>query len=191
MSFKVIDGDGTGREERDLQRDREFAEADFSWALREMAANMLRIIRGAGKSYELLAQMKKTIDSAIKFQGLHGHFPQVSNYLEIEDKHQKIIERRHAGDIDQASIDRWWKDGTFEKMIAEHTIMCGAFQAVASQLIGQRTQENAGERELHDGIRDWIRVRDARIQKDRPATLARRSAPNKRKAGKSNKPIDF
>jgi len=59
MSFKVIDGDGPGKEERDRDRDREWAKHEFSWAIRDTAANMLRIIRGAGKPYELLVQMKK------------------------------------------------------------------------------------------------------------------------------------
>jgi hypothetical protein len=58
MSFKVIDGDGPGKEERERQRRQEWAKDEFSGALREMAANMLRIVRGAGKGYELLRQMQ-------------------------------------------------------------------------------------------------------------------------------------
>jgi hypothetical protein len=68
MSFKVIDGDGPGKDERDREQQRERAKLEFSWAIRDTAANMLRIVRGAGKPYELLLQMKKAIDSAIKFQ---------------------------------------------------------------------------------------------------------------------------
>jgi hypothetical protein len=34
MSFKVIDGDGPGKDERDRQRDREWAEQEFSYAIR-------------------------------------------------------------------------------------------------------------------------------------------------------------
>ena len=56
MSFKVIDGGGPGKEERDKaqeerekERQREWATSEFSWAIRETAANMIRIIRGAGK----------------------------------------------------------------------------------------------------------------------------------------------
>jgi len=56
------------------------------------AANMLRIIRGAGKPYELLVQMKKAIDSAIKLQELYG---------------------------------------TFDRMMAEHTIHASAFDLPA------------------------------------------------------------
>jgi hypothetical protein len=52
MSFKVIDGDGPGKEAQDLERNREWAKHEFSWAIRETAANTLRIIRGAGKPHD-------------------------------------------------------------------------------------------------------------------------------------------
>ena len=153
MAFKVIDGGGSGRENRELQEQREWVKLAFSKAVRDMAANMLCVISGAGKSHELLVQMKNVIDQAIEFQELHGHFPEISNFLMIQNEHQKHIDRARAGELDQASVDRWWKDGTFEQMMAEHKIMCGALQAVASQLIAQETQNISGERELHDGIK--------------------------------------
>jgi len=59
MSFKVIDGDGPGKDERERERERQWAKQEFSQASREVAANMLRIIRGAGKPYDLLLQMKR------------------------------------------------------------------------------------------------------------------------------------
>jgi hypothetical protein len=39
-----------------------------------------------------------------------------------------------------------------------------ALQAIASELIGQNIQKRSGEREFHEGLRDWIRIRDERIQ---------------------------
>jgi hypothetical protein len=188
MSFKVIDGGGPGKDERERQRDQEWSEHEFSWAIRETAANMLRIVRGAGKPYELLVQMKKTIDSAIKYQELHSHWPEISNYLQIEDEHHRHMERAQKGELDKATFDLWREDGTFERMMAENTIMRGAFQTVASQLIGQRTQQTAGEQELHDGLRHWLRIRDERREKERLAALrARVAAPKKRKVRRQRK----
>ena len=94
MSFKVIEGDGPGKEERDKERQREWATSEFSWAIRETAANMLRIIRGAGKPYQLLMQMKKTIDSAINFQELHGYWPNdvMANKLRLQDEVDDCLE---------------------------------------------------------------------------------------------------
>jgi hypothetical protein len=74
-------------------------------------------------------------------------------------------------------------------MMAEHSICCGAFQKVASHLVNQRTQQLSGERELHDRIGSWIKIRDARIQKERQAMLANRSAAKKRKPRKARKEV--
>ena len=75
MSFKVIDGSGPSKEERnqqekerELQQQRDGTRSDFSWALRDCAANMLRIIRGAGKPNELMRQMQKALNAAVKFR---------------------------------------------------------------------------------------------------------------------------
>jgi len=193
MSFKVIDGDGPGKEERDRDRDREWVKHEFSWAIRDAAANMLRIIRGAGKPYELLMQMKKSIDSAIKFQELHGYWPfdVIASDLLIEDEMETFLARGREGTTDQATIDRWWKDGTFDRMMAEHRIYRGALQAIASELIGQNIQKRSGEREFHEGLRDWIRIRDERIQKDREAAKASQPTARKRKPRKPDKPVEL
>jgi len=109
MSFKVIDGDGPGKEERDSERQREWAKDEFSGAIRELAANILRV-RGAGKAYELLVQMKVAIDSAIKYRDLHDYWPSddvIANALRLEDEMESTLERGRAGTLAQEHIDRW------------------------------------------------------------------------------------
>ena len=64
----VIEGGGPEKDDRERQRARDRAKDDFSWAIREVAANILRIIRGAGKPYELVLQMQRAIDAAVKFR---------------------------------------------------------------------------------------------------------------------------
>jgi hypothetical protein len=151
MVFKVIDGGGPDKEERDKAqqeekkaRDREYATSDFSWAVRETAANMLRIIRGAGKPYELLLQMRKTIDSAIKFQEIHGYWPNdvMASKLRLQDEMDECLERGRAGTLAQVHIDRWMEDGTFDQMSAEHTLYCGVLQIIASRMIGQKSRHD-------------------------------------------------
>lgn len=108
MSFKVIDGGGPSKEERDKAqaheeqvRRREWTKVDLSWAVRECAANLLRIVRGAGKPHELLLQMKKVIESAVKFQEVHGYWPDdvIAAELHLVDERQEIFGRCRAGDL--------------------------------------------------------------------------------------------
>lgn len=43
----------------------------------------------------------------------------------------------------------------------EHRVVRGALQVAASRLIGQLTQERAGEDEMHFGIREITAIHDA------------------------------
>ena len=132
MSFKVIDGDGPGKEERDKERQRGIGRQANS--LGRSARPLPTCIR---KSSEVLAsliqflmQMKKTIDSAINFQELHGYWPNdvMANKLRLQDEVDDCLERGRSGALAQEHIDRWTKDCTFEQMSAEHTLYRGVLQ---------------------------------------------------------------
>lgn len=186
MSFKVIDGDGPGREERDRKQDQQFARDEFSWAIRDCAANMLRIIRGAGKPYELMRQMQMALHTSAKFYEVHGYWPQevIVNDLRIEDEASKWFRKAQEGALDQASVDRWRDDGTFYRMAAEHSMFCGALQVIASELIGQTTQKAAGSREFHDGLREYQRVRETELEKRRQEERVARPSSKRPKVKK-------
>jgi hypothetical protein len=108
--------------------------------------------------------------------------------LQIQSEDEKIC---CEGKLPQATIDRWWEDGTFDAMIAEHTILRGSLQTIASELIGQSTQKSAGKNELHDGIMSWIRNRDERRRKREQAHKAERGAQKSKKPKTSRKPIEL
>lgn len=186
----VIEGGGPEKDDSERQRARDRAKDDFSWAIREVAANMLRIIRGAGKPYELVLQMQRAIDAAVKFREVHQYWPQevITNDLQIQSEYERIC---REGKLPQATIDRWWEDGTFDAMIAEHTILRGSLQTIASELIGQSTQKSAGKNELHDGIMSWIRNREERKRKREQAHKAERGARKNKKPKTSRKPIEL
>jgi hypothetical protein len=128
MSFKITDGDGPGKEERDRERRREWAKDEFSGTIRELAANMFRVVRGAGKGYELLVQMKTVIDSAIKYRDSHDYWPSsdvIGSALRRENEMETVLERGRAGTLAQEHIDRWWKAGkrvTFHAAIGCRTV---------------------------------------------------------------------
>ncbi|BBB94712.1 hypothetical protein [Bradyrhizobium elkanii] len=183
MSFKVIDGGGPGKEERQLQQARELAENRFFFAIREVTANFLRIARGAGKPADLLLQMESAMDAALAFQKVYDRCPMdiIESALELKTVEQHCSEGVHQGKFGQADIDRWSEDGTFDRMEAEHTILRGALQVVASELLEQGTQKTAGKRELRNGVRQLQRVL---VRKEaREAERARR-ASSKLKARK-------
>jgi hypothetical protein len=140
-------------------------------------------LRGAGKPGELLLQMKRAVDAAIKFQETHGLWPEhiIANDLQIQSGVEKFYAGLQEGRHSQESIDRWTEDGTFEEMHAEHAIQCGALQMIASELIGQRTQKSAGEREFNQGIRDWIKNREMQARRQKEELKASRSAQGAKK----------
>jgi hypothetical protein len=72
---------------------------------------MLRIIRGAGKPYELLIQLSDVISAAVKVREVTGQLPTdvMVNVLQGESKTEAIWERYAKGEIDKAAIDRWQK----------------------------------------------------------------------------------
>jgi hypothetical protein len=169
--FTVIEGGGPEG------RDRTRAEQEFEFALREAAANMLRIIRGAGKSYALLKQLSDVVSAAVKVQDVTGRLPTdiLETVLHRESKTEAIREKRRAGKIDEASIERWHEDGTFDQLDAEDSIKGGVLQAIASQFVGQKTQECAGTSEMRNGISEAFEARQkAKQYRDaqrRPSTV--------------------
>lgn len=95
MSFRVIDGDGPGSEERRLQRQQEVAENQFSWAIREAAANLLRIARGAGSSPDLLPQFERVMTTARAFYQIYGRWP--VDVIETTIPLQSVDQRYQTG----------------------------------------------------------------------------------------------
>ncbi|MGJ5075519.1 hypothetical protein [Bradyrhizobium oligotrophicum] len=188
MSFKVIDGSGPDKEERQREEERNRTRSRFSWAIRDCAANMLRIIRGAGKPYELLAQMQEAINAAVEFRDVHGHLPSdvIADVLKIEDRMAQDRLRLEDGSLDRAAYDRSWENGYFDRLNAEEQIYRGALRAIAAQLLGQNLQQIAGEREFDDGVSALERAKEKQRKVFQEEMRAAR-AP----ASRSAKPIDL
>jgi hypothetical protein len=191
MSFRVIDGDGPGKDELKFEREKRFAEHEFLQAMRLATANLLRVIRGAGRPEELLHQLSDVLRTALKVQDSTGRLPVdvMTSLLHGKSETESIWEKRHKGEIDEASITRWQEDGTIDKLYAEEAIQAGLLQIIASKLVHQDLQRRAGETELRDGIRNWIEVRERRMLKAREAAKAARPLPAKRKPRKPGGPV--
>jgi hypothetical protein len=158
MKFRVIEGGG---ERRNPEQD--IAEQELADALRDAAANVLRIIRGAGKPYWLIEQFGDVIRAASDFKEAAGHWPpsdMLARMLKLDDEVSEIYHRSKSGQISQESIDRWKQDSTFERLYAERVIQRGVLQIIASKLLGQTVQASAGDSEMHQGIRDMIEAQE-------------------------------
>lgn len=74
-NFKVIEGGAPSREEQERRRERQRSQDEVERTICELAANTLRILRGAGKPYEVLMEIKEVIEAAVRYRKSHGHWP--------------------------------------------------------------------------------------------------------------------
>jgi hypothetical protein len=162
--------------EPDLARQR--ALDQFEWALRELAANLMRITRGAGKAHDVMQQMSELAKAIRDYHVTAGMWP--SSY-----------EFTHALKVSKDfETVRQWSIENQERENAERLIIRGALQIVASRLVAQTTQESAGHSEMHDGMNELARVRaeawKARAQaaRDAPPTTMVKSTKPRAKAGR-------
>jgi hypothetical protein len=131
------------------------------WALREIAANLMRITRGAGKSWEVGRQARELVNMLVAHREACGHLPasdEITAALSIDDRHWT----EELGDAAGEMLD------------VRDRIVRGCLQIAASELLGQNTQLAAGRSEMYEGIRDPEAIRE----KNR-ALPARHKAPSR------------
>jgi len=139
---------------RRKQQDIEDAQAKVSWALRCLAANIMRVTRGAGRSYELGQQSSEFLTALLEHREIAGHF------LTWELDQMLSFQRE----------EEWMKTlspDNLDELDAKNDILRGALQIVASRLVCQRTIESAGEKEMHKGMTRIEDIREERRKKMR------------------------
>jgi hypothetical protein len=115
-------------------------------ALQHLVANLLRVVRGAGRPHEILEQNLAVLKAMEAYRKEVGVWPSPDEISEILN-----FDARPETFADQPPTER-------ARWYAERRVMRGALQAVASSLIGQRTQETAGEHEMYDGINELAAI---------------------------------
>lgn len=142
---------------------RQAAIDNLQWPTREMAANLLRVTRGAGKPWDLPQQIINLAESILKAS-------KHSNAWGIWSEMEKVLQSGMPDD----------DDGLIG---SEETIVRGSLQLVASRLVHQRTQAAAGGREIGTGIRmveqereenrkRWEKEQSALARKPKAARIA-------------------
>jgi hypothetical protein len=148
-------------------------------ALHELGANMLRVIRGAGRPYELGSQ-------ASEFSlAMQAHFDAARMYPSSDELAEMLSISHDFSSHRMDEIDR-------QRYHDEERIIRGALQIAASRLLRQRTQEAAGSRDLWKGLMSqvdsWIAVREERAAAEKLArSVARKRAVAKKKPVKKAK----
>jgi len=142
----------------EVRRARERAEL----AMLDLTANLLRIVRGAGKPYEIGRQV---IACATAMQD-HWDVAKVWPYNEMAEA------IRLPGLYDMKYGEG--RDG--DMAYARQSILRGALQHIASDLLEQRTQQRAGDHEMMQGVNEILRIREERhrefVSQSREARLA-------------------
>jgi hypothetical protein len=167
----------SSQSDEDIRRNE--AAADMAYAIRILAANLLRVVRGAGKAYGLLPQCLACVEAARAYYDAHGHWPSThlySEWLNWDSAESAIpIDKRSAYAI--------------EREMAERQIARGVLQIVASRLLGERPQEAAGHREFADGLDILERARKTRVAEMR-REIREFARPESNRRKKRPKPSD-
>ncbi|RWP32227.1 MAG: hypothetical protein EOR04_33105 [Mesorhizobium sp.] len=154
--------------------DQAWAKEAVGWPLRELAANIIRVVRGAGKSYEIAGQCVSVIKAFQQYRDTVGQWP---SSWEI-DQALSISREMHG----QQTYDEAW-----QREQARDTVIRGALQVSASRLVGQNTQEQRGRSEMMDGLRELEQIREetrkraAEEEKARRLSLKARASPSKKR----------
>jgi hypothetical protein len=142
---------------------REDALDNLNRRLRDLSANVLRNVRGAGKPWDIGKQCESVVEAMIQYREVFGLWPaseEISAALSIAPK-EELLDR-----LNEENQRRCW---------TEYEIIRGALQVAASDLLGQNTHRSTGHNEMFDGIFKWHRLNE-----EAQAALGRRPARKRR-----------
>lgn len=146
MALKVV----TSQTDSELRRKN--AETELKYPLRELAANLIRIVRGAGDPDQLPDQLVQTLKFYEKHVKATGGVPKPKVVRKMLDPEEAMIEARPWTEItNPEEIEALNRSGMAERQEAEELMRKGGLQITASMLLGQHTQSIAGEHEMYRG----------------------------------------
>lgn len=162
--MKVV-SETTDEDRAKLAAERDQAEARwrFGVALRQLAANLIRVTRGAGQGYSVGEQANTLLEVAVQYRDAFGHWPSDWEYREA---------LQHEDDRDDEYGPRQQRQDAID------TIIRGSLQIAASRMLEQPLQVKAGERELDAGLRDYVEWQEARRNEWAARDAAARPKPS-------------
>ncbi|TIQ35967.1 MAG: hypothetical protein E5X48_11115 [Mesorhizobium sp.] len=150
--------------------DKARARYEIEWPLRRLAANIMRVSRGAGEPYSVIQQCIDVVKGAQAFCDKCGDWPDDNEVREALDFHDPRL-RDYTKPHDERSS-------------AIEDIVEGALRLAAGRLLRQDLQERHGEKDLLEGIRRLdhyhAEIR-AKWEAERRARAPSRTAPKRKK----------
>jgi hypothetical protein len=132
------------------------AREGLHWRVRQLTANLMRIVRGAGSSHDISDQLTS----------LHDAY----------DAYQAALGREPAGhEIQQALAPPDERNDRDDFGMAKELIVSGALRLAAGRLLGQDLQARNGENEMMMGVRDYWEIREENRRKMRAEIAGKRS----------------
>lgn len=129
------------------------AEEKLEGALRACAANLLRVIAGAGRPYDLPSQMA---EAALAFEAMCdvGAGPRAFDVIKT------TLNVSHAAHLEllkhpKAVRDAWSANGEMQREHARDRLRTAGVRLAAAGLDGDATQRSKAEQELHQGVSDY------------------------------------
>ena len=132
--------------EQEIERQRALRQLDA--ALRELTANLLRVMRGAGKDYMIAKQAVDLALAAQRYAEVAGVNPTYEMGEILHEPYDVEFRRK----LSREQNDR---------LDAEELALRGATQILASRLLSQRPQEASGTNEFYRGVNEIIEAREA------------------------------
>ncbi|WP_192182173.1 hypothetical protein [Mesorhizobium amorphae] len=115
------------------------ARYEFDGPLRQLAANIMRVSRGAGEPYTVIQQCIDVVKGAQAVHDKCGEWPDQDDVKDVLDFHDPRL-RDHGLPYD-------------ERADAIEDIVEGALRLAAGRLLRQTLQEGHGEKDLLEGVR--------------------------------------
>lgn len=156
------------------QIDANWAQQDVDRALVELAANIIRVVRGAGKPEQIVHQCSDVVNAAVEYREAAGRLPSPASLASA------IGLKREPIDYD----DSFWA----ARQIAYRRIVRGSLQMAASKLLGQHMQIDRGEDEIDAAIQELESAREAIRRKRAAEERAARAKPALKKKSTKRKP---
>ncbi|GKX35283.1 MAG: hypothetical protein MnENMB40S_29010 [Rhizobiaceae bacterium MnEN-MB40S] len=142
---------------------KERAQHKLDRPLRNLAANIMRVSRGAGEPYEIVHQCVDFLQKVQEYQDKIGRLPDpefLSSTLSCD------------------SGDKYdWNDPYSLKAEGLEIAICGALRVTAARLLRQKLQESHGDKELMQGINQVLEYREkVRAEREEQLKAERRAA---------------